>query len=350
MSGRFFIVMCCLLAMGMTAQAGTFTIVDLPAKGTDAATGISTSKTYTHAFDFGSRAPTTINGVVFERGPTANLTAAYTGTSSQGYGYTISDTRATTNISATHAGSDPSTQADGGCVELLWDMVYHASPAVGDAMRLTLSNLVPRTTYSTRFYYRTWTEPSDASRVFNLKADGDKNGAFVDTMSFWEDAGGSHYLDYTFTADDTDVTFQFTVTVTNYGMHFYGITNEVLLGPGLASHPSPADGRTDLLRDGVVLSWTPGPWAAKHDVYLGTSQADVAAAGRADPRGVLVGQAQDANTFDPGRLAFGQTYSAHRRGQCGAGQHALCGQGLELCGRASLLRRHGGQGHGIKYL
>ncbi len=57
MCKRFFIVICCLLAVGMTAQAGTFTIVDLPAKGTDAATGISTSKTYTHAFDFGSRAP-----------------------------------------------------------------------------------------------------------------------------------------------------------------------------------------------------------------------------------------------------------------------------------------------------
>ncbi len=308
MSKRFFTVLCCVLAVGATAQAGTFTIIDLPAKGTDAATGISTSKTYTHAFDFGSRAPTTINGVVFERGPTANLTAAYTGTSRQGYGYTISDTRATTNISATHAGNDPSAQADGGCVELLWDMVYHASPTPGDAMRLTLSNLVPRTTYSTRFYYRTWTEPSDASRVFNLKADGDKNGAFADTMSFWEDAGGAHYLDYTFTADDTDVTFQFTVTINNYGMHFYGITNEVLLGPGLASQPSPADGQTDLLRDGVVLSWAPGPWAARHDVYLGTSQADVTAAGRADPRGVLVSQAQDANTFDPGRLAFGQTY------------------------------------------
>ncbi|RPI53996.1 MAG: hypothetical protein EHM56_06665, partial [Chloroflexi bacterium] len=119
---------------------------------------------------------------------------------------------------------------------------------------------------------------------------------------------GAHYLDYTFTADDTDVTFQFTVTVTNYGMHFYGITNEVLLGAGRARYPSPADERTDLLRDGVVLSWTPGPWAAKHDVYLGTSLADVTAAGRTDPRGVLVSQAQDANTFDPGRLAFGQTY------------------------------------------
>ena len=307
MSRPFFVVFCCVLAVDVTTQAGTFTIVDLPATGTDAATGISTSKTYTHAFDFGVNAPVTINGVVFERGPTANLTAAYTGTSRQGCGYTISDTRAATNISATHAGNDPSAQADGSCVGLLWDMVYHVTPNVGDGLQLTLSNLVPLTTYSTRFYYRTWTLPSDASRRFNLSADGESNGDFSDTMSFWEDAGGAHYLDYTFTADDTNVTFRFVSTVYNYGMHIYGFTNEVLLGPGCASRPSPSDGQTDVLRD-TVLSWTPGLFAATHDVYLGESQADVAAAGRADPRGVLVNRGQDANTCDPGRLELGKTY------------------------------------------
>ena len=92
-------LLCCLLTAGLTAQAGTFTIVDLPATGTDAAIGISTGKTYTHAFDFGSNAPVTINGVALEQGPTANLTAAYTGTSRQGYGYTINDTRAAVRTS-----------------------------------------------------------------------------------------------------------------------------------------------------------------------------------------------------------------------------------------------------------
>ena len=81
------------LATGLPARAGTLTIVDLPATGTDAAIGISTGKVYTHTFDFGTNAPVTINGVVFEQGPTANLTAAYTRTSKQGYGYTIADTR-----------------------------------------------------------------------------------------------------------------------------------------------------------------------------------------------------------------------------------------------------------------
>jgi hypothetical protein len=305
MCKRAIVFLSCVLAAGLTVQAGTFTIVDLPATGTDAAIGISTSKTYTHAFDFGANAPVTINGVVLEQGPTANLAGAYTGTSRQGYGYTIADTRASVLIYV-HAGNDPSSQADGSSAEMLRDMVYHASPTPGDGMRLTLSDLIPGTTYSTRLYYRSWTVPSDASRVFNVKADGDRNGAFADTLRFWQDAGGSHYLDYTFTADDTDMTIEFDAAVNTYGVHFYGVTNEVVRIAGCAAYPAPADEASDVLRD-TLLSWNPGPFAATHDVYLGTAFADVNNASRDNPLGVLVSQGQDANTFDPGRLEFGRT-------------------------------------------
>jgi hypothetical protein len=286
MCRRVSFFLCCLLTAGVTAQAGTFTIVDLPATGTDGAIGISGGKTYTHTFDFGSNAPVTINGVVFERGPTASLTATYTGTSRQGYGYTFSDTRATTNLPV-HAGNDPSSQADGSSAELLRDMIYQGTPNPGDGMVFTLSNLVPGTTYSTRFYYRSWTAPSDASRVFNLSADGEANGAFADTLSFWEDAGGSHYLDYTFTADDTDVTFRFMATVYNYGVHIYGFTNEVIRVAGCATFPDPADKAPDVFRD-TLLTWGAGAFAATHDVYFGTTLADVEGASRANPGTVLV--------------------------------------------------------------
>jgi hypothetical protein len=76
---------------------------------------------------------------------------------------------------------------------------------------------------------------------------------------------------------------------------------------GGALSPSPADGATDVLRD-VKLSWKPGQWANTHDIYLGTSFDDVNAATVADPWGVLAKQGHDANTFDPGRLQFGQIY------------------------------------------
>jgi hypothetical protein len=78
--------------------------------------------------------------------------------------------------------------------------------------------------------------------------------------------------------------------------------------PAYAIVPDPADGAADVRRD-VMLTWIPGPSVAGHDVYFGTSFADVNAAGRADPRDVLVSRGQSAAAFDPtGRLEFGKTY------------------------------------------
>jgi len=78
--------------------------------------------------------------------------------------------------------------------------------------------------------------------------------------------------------------------------------------PGSARKPNPANGAKDVLRD-VVLSWTPGKFADKHDVYLGTVFNDVNEASRTNPRGVLASQGQDANSYDPvGLLDFDKTY------------------------------------------
>jgi Concanavalin A-like lectin/glucanases superfamily/F5/8 type C domain len=85
----------------------------------------------------------------------------------------------------------------------------------------------------------------------------------------------------------------------------------VMLDPGdteLAADPVPVDGAVDVPRD-AVLAWTPGELAQTHDVYLGTSFADVNMAGRDSAMGLLVSESQDANTYDPpGLLDWGQTY------------------------------------------
>ena len=75
----------------------------------------------------------------------------------------------------------------------------------------------------------------------------------------------------------------------------------------LATRPEPADEATDIWRD-TELGWTPGAFAQTHDVYLGTALDDVNTATRANPMGVLLSQGQSAGTYDPGRLAFDQTY------------------------------------------
>jgi hypothetical protein len=75
-----------------------------------------------------------------------------------------------------------------------------------------------------------------------------------------------------------------------------------------AGPPSPADKATEVARD-AVLSWKPVAFAATHNVYFGTGQADVNAASATDPMGVLVSTGSDANTYDPpGVLEYGQTY------------------------------------------
>jgi hypothetical protein len=83
------------------------------------------------------------------------------------------------------------------------------------------------------------------------------------------------------------------------------LTRSVL--PTVAKAPIPADASTDVPRN-VVLGWGPGESADTHDVYLGTVFNDVNDASRTDPRGVLVSQGQDANSYDPGPLEYGTTY------------------------------------------
>jgi hypothetical protein len=78
--------------------------------------------------------------------------------------------------------------------------------------------------------------------------------------------------------------------------------------PGSAGGPSPAVAAVDVPTD-AVLNWTPGEFAATHDVYLGKTPADVNSASRTSPKGVLVNQGQTAATYDPiGLLDYGQTY------------------------------------------
>ena len=82
----------------------------------------------------------------------------------------------------------------------------------------------------------------------------------------------------------------------------------ISLRPELAANPNPADTTIDVLRD-VILNWSPGESAVKHDVYFGTTFSDVNEADRANPANILVNQAQDANTYDPqGLLELGRTY------------------------------------------
>jgi len=70
-----------------------------------------------------------------------------------------------------------------------------------------------------------------------------------------------------------------------------------------AHSPEPETEAVDVPRD-VILNWAPLSHAKTRNVYLSTNFADVNDAVLAD----AVSQGQDVNSYDAGRLAFGQTY------------------------------------------
>jgi len=83
--------------------------------------------------------------------------------------------------------------------------------------------------------------------------------------------------------------------------------DNVLIGkviPGKAKDPSPAPDVTDVPRD-VTLSWGAGQYAQTHNVYLGTSFADVNSADITK----AVSKGQTETTFQPASpLEYGKTY------------------------------------------
>ncbi|MHC4574810.1 MAG: LamG domain-containing protein, partial [Planctomycetota bacterium] len=75
-----------------------------------------------------------------------------------------------------------------------------------------------------------------------------------------------------------------------------------------AHNPSPMDGAKDLPKTGVELCWSPGFFAASHDVYLGTSLDEVSNATTSSPE-YKGNQLVDSNSYYvPGPLDIGQTY------------------------------------------
>jgi hypothetical protein len=83
--------------------------------------------------------------------------------------------------------------------------------------------------------------------------------------------------------------------------------DKTVVSAGLSWNPSPKDGAEDVPVD-MVLSWSPGLHAVKHDVYFGTSSDDVNnATPTSDPAGVYKGS-QTANTYQTSGLEMSRTY------------------------------------------
>ncbi len=91
------------------------------------------------------------------------------------------------------------------------------------------------------------------------------------------------------------------------GFGYLVLSDERALAKELAKNAIPESDAVDVSID-TILSWDAGEYAAKHDVYFGTTMADVNDASAGNPMGVLLSQGQTDASLDAGRLEYGQTY------------------------------------------
>ncbi len=214
-----------LLALAGSLQAGMISIKDIPATGSDAGSGISTSNTYTHTLDLGTGSGIlSINEVAFTR------VSDFSGTvNGFGYSYTVAGS------AQKNAGGERSPAAtDGNMATMLSDFFNPYSLNGNETETLTLSGLTAGTAYSMRVYYRptTWDAINPGlgtGRVNTVTFNGDDANA---SIKVYEDDGyAAHYLQYDFNATGTSVTFTSTEVDTNVnnGFHIYGVTNQVMI-------------------------------------------------------------------------------------------------------------------------
>lgn len=222
-----------------SSQAGTITVANLPATGTDAATGISPTNTYLCCIDFGSNAnpPGSVNGVPFihpdvgnqfvntTNGMDANHGGSYTITTGGSAACEIAETSSTTQ-------GNVASQADGNMRGLLTDMIYIGSSApVNSWLNQTYGGLTAGHPYALRVYYRYWGN-TVGGRPLNVYFNGEGTPQAYSANPLAEDAGGAHYIEYDFTASGTNVSCMMTNLVGNDSPLLYGVTLQDLSGAG----------------------------------------------------------------------------------------------------------------------
>jgi hypothetical protein len=216
-----------------STRAGTISVVDLPATGTDAASDINSTNTYLCAL--GVRSGTTalsIGGVNFQRltlggkGAGADYDHPLSGGTNLNHSGTWSLSGLYSGALGFAGGNGKHSQADGPLGELLNGGTYfNGNTAVGSAMTLDCSGLTPGMSYSLRYYYRQWGSTGAFPRrpiEFTFNGQGTNEAYPGNPLDL--DAGGAHYLRYDFTAATNHVTMRMVTCKAGTGPHIYAVT------------------------------------------------------------------------------------------------------------------------------
>ncbi len=233
-----------LLAATAGTHAGSITQVSLPATGSDAASGISTSVNYLCALDFGNNTSAiSVAGVPFQQlsltgkgSGVDNRHPVFSGTDAN-YGGTwtlTADFSDGSNGLAGISNAGAASQADGAMQGLLSDFTFLSGSgvAVNDTATLTFGGLTPGASYASRFYYRQWdTGGSFPRRPIDFVFNGEGTAEAFSENPLDLDAGGAGYIQYAFTAASNGVSIQMTVKNAGNGPHIYAATLQSSLPP-----------------------------------------------------------------------------------------------------------------------
>ena len=224
------------LLMAWSSRAGTITVGNLPAVGTDAATGLNSASNYLCCLDFGNGpAVGSIRGVPFTHVTLPSALTASGADTTFGGVYTLT---ANHNLGNTSGGPvTAGSQADGQSATLLTDLSYvTASAPAGSWLVQDYGGLSAGAEYALRFYYRQWS--ATGTRALTLAFNGEGTNQAYAANPLNEDVGGAHYLEYDFTASSGDVFVYMTNLNDNESALLYGMSLQQTASAGPNTNPS----------------------------------------------------------------------------------------------------------------
>jgi hypothetical protein len=233
---------------GTNVISPTLSQVQLPAIGTDAATGIDPGSNYLCVLDFARTAYSgTVNGITFTP---VNLSGTNQTGTDPNYGGTWTASTIDTNGFKDVANGSPESvtvQADGAMAQVLAGASYLGVAPVATAASFDFGGLAAGGKYSLRYYYRAWEVAPPRPVQFTFNGDGTDAIFQAD-----EDLGGAYYIEYAFTAAGTNVSMLLTdeSPLDNYGPMFYAITLQQTAPAVVLNH--------SLSGTSLTLSWDTG--------------------------------------------------------------------------------------------
>lgn len=257
-----FMVITAALAMAWSSHASTIKVMNLPATGTDAGTGISPTNTYLCCVDFGNNGspPGNINGVPFIHPDLGNQVVNTTNgvDAYHGGSYTITTGGSAACQIARATSTTPAGQANGNTWAMLNDMIYIGSSApINSWLNQTYGGLIVGRQYALRIYYRQWAVDT---RTINISFNGEGTNQVYSGNPLNEDVGGAHYMEYDFTAATTNVFVGMTNLIANESPLVYGVTLEDRsppAPPSITQQPSVAASGSSFVFSVTVMGTTP---------------------------------------------------------------------------------------------